>query len=304
MAHHTDSRCGIAYATRGSTETSRAKRHLTFIVSASNYGHAHKSVSSMEPWRAKLDESDSVAAWDLFIEQYRRLIFATIKQLARDHDDILDVFTRVCEALRADNLARLRRYTDSAGERARFSTWLVTVVHNQAIDWFRHRDGRPRPKSSAKSLSNSEADLRACDQRPLARRDVRDDQRGRLFANAIRRVSQGSEQDVSRLRGFTTHHRAIQSPLGLSRLTTLRCPGVDPSSAGGSEGANRSSAGVTSFRRPVGGAASSVVDEMPAAEVARAVGWRNAKAVYNRVYRALGIIREGFEKKGIRREDL
>ena len=47
-----------------------------------------------------------------------------------------------------------------------------------------------------------------------------------------------------------------------------------------------------------------VVDEMPAAEVARTVGWRNAKAVYNRVYRALGTLREGFETQGIRREDL
>ena len=60
----------------------------------------------MEPWRAKLDESDSGAAWDLFIEQYRRLIFAAIKQLARDHDDILDVFARVCEALRAKHCVR------------------------------------------------------------------------------------------------------------------------------------------------------------------------------------------------------
>ena len=47
-----------------------------------------------------------------------------------------------------------------------------------------------------------------------------------------------------------------------------------------------------------------VVDEMPAADVARTVGWRNAKAVYNRVYRALGTLGQGLERQGIRRGDL
>jgi DNA-directed RNA polymerase specialized sigma24 family protein len=47
-----------------------------------------------------------------------------------------------------------------------------------------------------------------------------------------------------------------------------------------------------------------VVDEIPAAEVARTLGWRNAKSVYNRVYRALGLLRESFERQGIGRGDL
>ncbi|MBA3341543.1 MAG: hypothetical protein H0T48_06875 [Gemmatimonadaceae bacterium] len=82
----------------------------------------------MEPWRAKLDERDSVAAWDLFIEHYRRLIFATIKQLVRDHDDILDVFARVCEALRVDDLAyRLR-----GGRKAKRPTSSVGLFSSRA----------------------------------------------------------------------------------------------------------------------------------------------------------------------------
>ena len=36
-----------------------------------------------------------------------------------------------------------------------------------------------------------------------------------------------------------------------------------------------------------------VVDEMPAEDVARALGYPNAKTVYNRVYRALAAIRAG-----------
>jgi DNA-directed RNA polymerase specialized sigma24 family protein len=47
-----------------------------------------------------------------------------------------------------------------------------------------------------------------------------------------------------------------------------------------------------------------IVDELSAVEVARAVGWPNAKAVYNRVYRALAALRASLEKEGIRRGDL
>lgn len=42
-----------------------------------------------------------------------------------------------------------------------------------------------------------------------------------------------------------------------------------------------------------------LLDEMPAAEVARFLGWPNAKAVYNCVYRALATLRERLEQAGI-----
>ena len=47
-----------------------------------------------------------------------------------------------------------------------------------------------------------------------------------------------------------------------------------------------------------------VVEELPAAEVARIVGWPNAKAVYNRVYRALAALRAELERQGIGPDDL
>ena len=47
-----------------------------------------------------------------------------------------------------------------------------------------------------------------------------------------------------------------------------------------------------------------VIDGMGAAEVAQTVGWPNAKAVYNRVYRALAALREVFHRQGVRRDDL
>jgi DNA-directed RNA polymerase specialized sigma24 family protein len=47
-----------------------------------------------------------------------------------------------------------------------------------------------------------------------------------------------------------------------------------------------------------------VIDQQPAATVATMLGLPNAKAVYNRVYRALGVLRARLEKAGIRRGDL
>src|SRR6266704_2305374 len=98
----------------------------------------------MEDWMAQLQQAGPEAAWDLFLDRYRRLIFAAIRHYAQDYDDVMDVFARVCEALREDDLRRLRTYVAQPDHRARFSTWLVTVVRHVTVDWFRHRDGRRR----------------------------------------------------------------------------------------------------------------------------------------------------------------
>ncbi len=92
--------------------------------------------------RAKLSEGDAEGAWDDFIARYRRLILAIIRRTFGDDDDVADVLAEVCADLSADDLARLQRDTESRP--AQFSTWLVTVVHHQTIDWVRQREGRHR----------------------------------------------------------------------------------------------------------------------------------------------------------------
>ena len=64
----------------------------------------------------------------------------------------MDVFARVCEALREGDLQKLRVYAKQPDHRARFSTWLVTVVRHVTVDWFRHRDGRRRLSAVAEGL--------------------------------------------------------------------------------------------------------------------------------------------------------
>src|SRR2546426_1224581 len=106
-----------------------------------------------EPWIAPLEAGDPEAAWDLFIERYRRLIFGAIRRYTAEHDEVMDVFARVCEGLREGDFARLRRCAAHVQPDRPISTWLVAVVRNLTIDWFRHRDGRRRLSSVAEALS-------------------------------------------------------------------------------------------------------------------------------------------------------
>src|SRR5437763_15826157 len=102
-----------------------------------------------EPWLGPLRAGNADDAWDLFIDQYRALIFATIRHYTRDHDQVMDVFAEVCSALRHDRLARLQRYWDRRTHTARFSSWLVTVIRHLVIDWVRQHAYRRRPRRRA-----------------------------------------------------------------------------------------------------------------------------------------------------------
>src|SRR5881275_662000 len=113
---------------------------------------ALRAGAAVDDWVAELQAGRPEPAWDRFLDRYRRLIFSAIRHYAEDYDDVMDVFAQVCEALRADDLRRLRSYVDQLDHRARFSTWLVTVVRHLTIDWFRHRDGRRRLSALAERL--------------------------------------------------------------------------------------------------------------------------------------------------------
>jgi RNA polymerase sigma factor, sigma-70 family len=103
-------------------------------------------------WSEELRRGSPEKAWDAFITRYRPLVFATIQHYARDYDDVMDVFARVCDALREDDMRRVRGYLDQPDHTARFTTWLVAVVRNITIDWFRSRDGRRRLSAIADKM--------------------------------------------------------------------------------------------------------------------------------------------------------
>lgn len=258
----------------------------------------------MEDWVAALQRGQPEAAWDLFLGRYRRLIFAAIRHYAQDYDDVMDVFARVCEALREDDLRRLRRYAEQPEHRARFSTWLVTVVRHVTIDWFRQRDGRRRLSAIAEGLP------------PLQRRIFEHlflHRRSHVETYEMLRAEEGSlglsfRQFLKELRATyqaVTAGRRGRLPLELGGPPPPEPADspVDPLSAGDTAEAL---AGAMKSLGPEDRAAVElyVIEDLPAQDIARILGLPNAKAVYNRVYRALAALRSELERAGIQRVDL
>lgn len=257
----------------------------------------------MEDWVAELQQGRPEVAWDLFLNRYRRVVFAAIRHYVQDYDDVMDVFARVCEALREDDLRRLRGYTEQPDHRARFSTWLVTVVRHLTIDWFRQRDGRRRLSVVAESLP------------PLRRRifeHVFLDKRSHVEAYELIRTRDTPElsfrQFLAELRNTykdVTDGRRGQMFRDLGTPPPLE---AEPDSASTDDAFERRAL----LEKALGSLSAQdrvavelyVLDGLPAADVARVVGLPTAKAVDNRVYRALGVLREGLEQAGIGRGDL
>jgi len=259
-----------------------------------------------EQWRAALDAGDVDAAWDRFIERYRRLIFAAIRHYTREHDEVMDVFAEVCESLRAHELARLRKYWDRPTHRARFSSWLVTVVRNLTVDWLRRRVGRRRPLVRA--------GLSPVQQRIVEHVVVE----GRSHVEAYELIRASLDPALT-LGAFARELAATYRLLGprLGAAATRELLGAAPLEEATAVGEPSDDPVVTEeTTRRIADALESlepnerlavelfVVRGMPAADVARALGWPNAKAVYNRVYRALAALRASLERLGIRRDDL
>jgi RNA polymerase sigma factor (sigma-70 family) len=254
----------------------------------------------MEPWAVNLERAQYDSAWDEFMRRYRRVIFGAIRHYARDYDDVMDVFAYVCEALRADDLARLRSWLEERHHTARFSTWLVVVVRNLTVDWFRRRDGRRRVAALAQRLPD------------LQRRifeHVFVERRSHLEAFEMLRT-QGAAGLSFRafLEELRRTYRAVtENGTGtLPREMFVAPPDVDPDS-----GAVEVAETAAVLQRALDGLSADdqvavklyVVDGASAADIARVLGW-TTKTVYNRVYRALEAVREQLQAAGYSRDDL
>ena len=257
----------------------------------------------MEGWAAELASGRPDAAWDLFLDRYRRLIFAAIRHYAQDYDDVMDVFARVCEALREGDLRRLRTYAAQPDHRARFSTWLVTVVRHLTVDWFRHRDGRRRLSVVAEALP------------PLRRRifeHVFLEQRSHIEAYEL---IHAREAPALSFKEFLGELRATYSAVTDGRRGRVlgELGGTPPAEEAPAATSPNDIADTRALLEQAFGALSAedrvavelyIVKELPAADVARILGLPNAKAVHNRVYRALATARARLAQVGIGRGDL
>jgi RNA polymerase sigma factor (sigma-70 family) len=253
-----------------------------------------------ESWRATLAAGDKEGAWRDFIARYRRLIIATVRRTIGNDDDVDDIFAEVCANLSADDLARLKRHSETGT--ARLSTWLVTVVHHQTIDWVRQREGRHRVRTPAglSSLQN------------LIFKYVFDERRSHVEAYELiqqRGLSELSFADF--LKEVAETYHVVERAVG--KAATHYLPGPPVLSEGAAtvedeiiaaERAGQLNAALQVLPSDERLAIQLfVVDDVGADRVARIVGWPNAKAVYNRVYRALQVLRKELERAGVDRTD-
>ena len=251
----------------------------------------------MEVWRATLSCGDSRRAWDQFIARYRRLIFAVIRRSVADEEDVADVFAEVCAELSSDELARLASHTDSG--KARFSTWLVTVVHHQTIDWLRHRDGRRRVTAPTEltTLQRQIFDCLIGEHRSHVEAYELILQRSQvdLSFSAFMKEFAVTFQAIEQMSGKTVAHYFPGPPLPIGQEDRHPHDAVVLA-----ESAARLDV-VLAMLPPDERLAIQlfIIDELPAAKVAQTVGWPNAKAVYNRVHRALAILRREAERLGL-----
>jgi RNA polymerase sigma factor (sigma-70 family) len=256
----------------------------------------------VEPWLAKLNAGDSQGAWDLFHDRYRRLILATIRRLVPDHDDVMDLFSSVCQSLSADDFARLRRYSERAGQRPTAGTWLVAVVRNLTVDWLRQRDGRRRLTVPPR-LSPLQQEIYAV---------VCIEGHSHVEAYELIRSRSGASLSFPEfLREVRATHLSAPCPDRAPVRRAVRdLPVIEPASSApdpveSAEAAGRLTDILASQPADVQLAISLfVVEGMAAADVARLVGWPNAKAVYNRVSRALAQLRAVLERRGLGPGDL
>lgn len=261
------------------------------------------SAPESEAWQTRLEAGDSGAAWDLFIDRYRPLILATVRRMLPDPDDRMDAFAHLCEALAADELARLRRFEESAG-RARFSTWLVTVVHNQLVDWLRQRDGRPRRKAPGGLTPRQQ----------LIFTHVFLEQRS--HRETFELVRTGSELPFSEfLRELAETYRIVEQARPGGVMHYLAAEGADDRAAAYTSSVPERRLAAGEMRARLAPALAMlpadervalrlyVIEKLPAADVARVLGWPGAKTVYNRVYRSLMQLRELLDAQGLRPDD-
>lgn len=256
----------------------------------------------MESWIAPLRAGNAEQAWELFLERYRRLIFATIRRNQRDNDEVMDLFAHVCERLRERDFARLRQCAARFEPERPLSTWIVAVVRNLSIDWLRHRHGRKRVSAAAARLPPTQR--RIFEYVFIEQRShietyellVSHDECDLSFGDFLKELSETYRKVTAGRWGSTIAELAI-SPDSAH---------VDPfehDPAVATERQARLTEAMSTLSHEDRLAVQLfVIEGMPAEEVARALSGSGAKSVYNRVYRALAAIRQRLERAGIKGE--
>jgi RNA polymerase sigma factor (sigma-70 family) len=221
-------------------------------------------------------------------------MLATIRRLVEDPDDVDDVFAVVSQALSENDLERLRRFVDDP-KRGRFSTWLVAVVRNLTIDWLRRRDGRRQASAAPAVLSELQREIY-----------IAIFVEGRTHIEAFEMMVARRGESLS----FRSFLQALRETYRLAPPKS-RADWDEQIAPAASERAERADtarhlADALAAFPPEHRLALElfVIEGMAAAQVAQVVGWPNAKAVYNNIYRMIDALRAKLARAGITSRDL
>jgi len=88
----------------------------------------------------RLSSADAGTAWVEFLDLYAPLIMQAAARFEYEQDRVNECFLYVCEQLNDDGFRRLLKF--NAAGKARFRTWLGSVVFNLCVDWHRREYGR------------------------------------------------------------------------------------------------------------------------------------------------------------------
>ncbi len=155
-------------------------------------------------------------AWEEFVQHYRRFILYILRELGVDANDVEDLTQQVLLALTRD----LSRYDRS---RARFRTWLSSVIRKTALMHFR----KQKSERTHRRIFENEQALTDPDREPEIDRLIEKEWAtyiANLAMERIREVFQGQAIEVFKL-GLDGHSAAAiaeRTGLSVSSVYTLR----------------------------------------------------------------------------------
>lgn len=92
------------------------------------------------------------AAYHELLERHSPMLLRMIRRFIQDQDEIMEVYTSICERLQANNYRALRRFRGTNA----LAPWLSVVVANTCRDRFRKTRASSMPKAVIDQLSDRE----------------------------------------------------------------------------------------------------------------------------------------------------
>ena len=93
-------------------------------------------------------------AWARFLVGHSDVVLFVARRMGGGHDEVMDRYAWVLEALRRDDFRRLRGY-DGRGP-GPFTTWLIVVARRLCLDRHRARYGRPQGEAPGGEAASAE----------------------------------------------------------------------------------------------------------------------------------------------------